>query len=105
VLGAARTGTECKIDCRTHVLSCAARTFASMSPLSTRLRAGLYDALDLVIEFATLGEYGLEELPEDGPGCEGSGRTHGVPARSRDSWHGGWEALAPARRSSARARA
>ncbi|MGH2961734.1 MAG: hypothetical protein ACRDL3_06040 [Solirubrobacterales bacterium] len=71
-----------------------------MSPLTTPLRARLYDALDLVIDFATLGEYGLEELPEDGPGCEASGRTHAVPATPRDSWHGGWEALAPARRSS-----
>ncbi len=44
------------------------------------------DTLDLLIDFATLGEYGLEQVPADGLGGEGTGRTSG------------WEALAPARR-------
>ena len=43
-------------------------------------------AVDLAIDFATLGEYGLEPLPADGPCRERSGpRT-------------GWEGFATARR-------
>jgi hypothetical protein len=43
-------------------------------------------AVDLAIDFATLGEYGLEPLPADGQGRERRGpRT-------------AWEALATARR-------
>jgi hypothetical protein len=38
-------------------------------------------AVDLALDFATLGEYGLEPLPADGPGCERAGDA-------------GWEALA-----------
>jgi hypothetical protein len=41
----------------------------------------LLGAVDLTIDFATLGEYGLEPLPADGPGCERAGDA-------------GWEALA-----------
>ena len=59
-----------------------------MSPIARRLVARLMDGLDLLIDFATLGEYGLEELPTNGLGAEGTGRDTG------------WEALAPARRSS-----
>jgi hypothetical protein len=46
----------------------------------------LVGGLDLLVDFATLGEYGLEPAPVDGP-CERSGRRR--PA---------WEALAGARR-------
>jgi hypothetical protein len=52
------------------------------------LVARVMDVLDLVIDFATLGEYGLEQMPADGPGGEGTGRNTG------------WEVLAPARRGS-----
>jgi hypothetical protein len=38
-----------------------------MSPIAKRLVARLMDGLDLLIDFATLGEYGLEELPQTGP--------------------------------------
>jgi hypothetical protein len=38
-------------------------------------------AVDLAIDFATLGEYGLEPLPAAGPTCERAGGA-------------GWEALA-----------
>jgi len=38
-------------------------------------------AVDLAIDFATLGEYGLEPLPADGSACERTGDA-------------GWEALA-----------
>jgi hypothetical protein len=46
----------------------------------------LMGGIDLVIDLATLGEFGLEQVPADGHGCELIG-----PAA-------GWEALAPARR-------
>jgi hypothetical protein len=53
-------------------------------------------AVDLLVDFATLGEYGLEPLPADGR-CE------------LDGQRAGWEALATSRRGScgetARARA
>jgi hypothetical protein len=41
----------------------------------------LAGAVDLALDFATLGEYGLEPLPADGPACERAGDA-------------GWEALA-----------
>jgi hypothetical protein len=46
-------------------------------------------AIDLLVDFATLGEYGLEPLPADGR-CELDGRR------------AGWEALATLRRGSCR---
>jgi hypothetical protein len=46
-------------------------------------------AVDLVVDFATLGEYGLESLPADGR-CELDGQRTG------------WEALATSRRGSCR---
>jgi hypothetical protein len=51
----------------------------------TRLTRRLLGGLDLVIEFATLGEFGLETLPHEAE-CEGTGRD------------AGWEAPASARR-------
>lgn len=71
-----------------------------MSPVAETLVARLMGGLDLLIDFATLGEYGLEELPADGPGCERIGRTRVAPLTRRGSAPTGWEALAPARRSS-----
>ncbi len=47
-------------------------------------------AIDLLVDFATLGEYGLEPLPADGR-CEQDGRR------------AGWEALATSRRGGCRA--
>ena len=46
-------------------------------------------AVDLLVDFATLGEYGLEPLPADGR-CE------------LDGQRAGWEALATSRRGSCR---
>lgn len=46
----------------------------------------LLGAVDLAIDFATLGEYGLEPSPVDGPSRERRGRKTG------------WEALTTARR-------
>ena len=34
----------------------------------------LADAVDLMIDFATLGEYGLEPVAEPRPACSGRGR-------------------------------
>ena len=69
-----------------------------MSSSSKRLVHRIMGGLDLLIDFATLGEYGLEELPADGPGCEGTGRRRDGPITPRGAAPTGWEALAPARR-------
>jgi len=44
----------------------------------------LTDAVDLVIDFATLGEYGLEPVNPTRPSCETRRRPAG--ARSTGSW-------------------
>jgi hypothetical protein len=54
--------------------------------------AHLASGVDLAIDIATLGEYGLEPLPAEGPSCDASGREPG------------WEALARPRRGSCGAR-
>lgn len=43
------------------------------------------DRIDLAIDFFTLGQYGLEQVPAPRAGCEGSGPR------------ADWEALQPAR--------
>ena len=72
-----------------------------MSSIANRLVARLMDGLDLLIDFATLGEYGLEELPADGSGRE---KTGGAGIASLTPRGGAspadWEVLARARRSS-----
>jgi len=45
----------------------------------TNLAARLSDAVDLLIDFATLGEYGLEPAGRPAPPCESRQRQH--PAR------------------------
>ena len=60
---------RCKIPCRTYVLSEAVRSLARVMrtrehkniPVGQRLLG----AVDLAIDFATLGEYGLEPLSGD----------------------------------------
>jgi hypothetical protein len=52
----------------------------------------ILDGVDLVIDFATLGEYGLEPLHADGSSCERAGR------RPRPNRRPGWEALTTTRR-------
>jgi hypothetical protein len=49
-------------------------------------------AIDLAIDFATLGEYGLEPLP-----ARAGGHADG-PCRERPGQPTGWEAFAKARR-------
>ena len=50
-------------------------------------------AIDLAIDFATLGEYGLEQLPSRTVGSLADG-----PRRERPGQSTGWEAFAKARR-------
>ena len=50
-------------------------------------------AIDLAIDFATLGEYGLELLPATRAGSLADG-----PCRERPGHGTGWEAFAKARR-------
>jgi hypothetical protein len=52
----------------------------------------LLGAVDLAIDFATLGEYGLEPLPANAGSCADG------PRRERPGHATGWEALAAARR-------
>jgi len=42
----------------------------------TNLSQRLANAVDLVIDFATLGEYGLEPAPGPAPACESRRRPH-----------------------------
>lgn len=42
----------------------------------TNLAARLSDAVDLLIDFATLGEYGLEPAGRPSPPCESRQRQH-----------------------------
>jgi hypothetical protein len=56
----------------------------------------LLGAIDLAIDFGTLGEYGLEPIPADGPRERPCGAMMCGPAA-------GWEALPSARRGACRA--
>jgi hypothetical protein len=53
-------------------------------------------AIDLAIDFATLGEYGLEPLPARA--SSGAGSLADGPCRERPGQSTGWEAFAKARR-------
>jgi hypothetical protein len=54
--------------------------FDSKQTFTTRV----VDTADLVIDFATLGEYGLEPVPAPAPPCEG--RRRGGRPRSTGAW-------------------
>jgi len=96
----------CKIACRTYVLSepeprlAHVRTrnhIKASAPAPARLRlAGtgqrILGAIDLAIDFATLGEYGLEPLPA--PTATAADGT----CRERPGLRTGWEAFATGRR-------
>ena len=60
------------------------------------MRQRILGAVDLAIDFATLGEYGLEHLPAQVPGQAGSPADG--PRRERPGQLTGWEAFAKARR-------
>ncbi len=55
---------ECKNDCMTEAPSEGLRTFEPMFDSSKRLSIRIADAVDLLIDFTTLGEYGLEPVAE-----------------------------------------
>ena len=59
----------------------------------TKIRNRLVDTIDLVVDFATLGEYGLEPLDAAEEACAG-GRC------GQDGRRAGWEAIATPRRGS-----
>jgi hypothetical protein len=54
--------------------------FETKTTIATRIA----DAVDLILDFATLGEYGLEAVAEPRRQCEGRGRGQAqrVPRRS-----------------------
>jgi len=60
---------------------------------TTKIRNRLVDTLDLVVDFATLGEYGLEPLETAEEACAG-GRCE------QEGRKAGWEAIATPRRGS-----
>jgi hypothetical protein len=49
------------------------------------LSSQMADAADLMIDFATLGEYGLEPVNRPAQPCEGRRRS-ATPRRSTGSW-------------------
>ena len=51
-----------------------------MFDTKTNLSERLADAVDLLIDFATLGEYGLEPAARTAPACESRHRPH--PSRA-----------------------
>jgi hypothetical protein len=46
----------------------------------TTLTGRLTDAVDLLIDLATLGEYGLEPVGRTSPSCEGRRRQRAAPS-------------------------
>lgn len=54
-----------------------------MFDAKTSITARLADAVDLVIDFATLGEYGLEPASGPAPACESRRRPHPSQAGTR----------------------
>ena len=76
----------CKFACRTCVLSAAPPSLALVKSARRKpLAQRVLGAVDLAIDVATLGEYGLEPWPADEPCRERLGRK------------AGWEALPAAR--------
>jgi len=54
-----------------------------MFDTKTNLSERLTDAVDLLIDFATLGEYGLEPAARTAPACESRRRPHASQAGTR----------------------
>jgi hypothetical protein len=55
------------------------RTVEPMFDSKTTLAARLTDAVDLLIDFATLGEYGLEPVGRPAPSCQSRHRRPQPP--------------------------
>jgi hypothetical protein len=64
--------------------------------ITPRIAQRVLGAVDLAIDFATLGEYGLEPLPADGPCRERPGRKTGWEALTAARSRGRCELPAPA---------
>jgi hypothetical protein len=80
----------CKFGCRTYVLSGPVRSFPpvrSREQRHTSLSQRVLGAIDLAIDFATLGEYGLETWPKE-TGCLAD-----ESCRERRGHTTAWEAL------------
>ena len=88
---------RCKLRCRSERTSAPVPSLAPMFDRRQALGHRLLSAADLAIDFATLGEYGLEPIPADGP----RERPGHAPSSRRAA---GWEAFATARRGACRAR-
>jgi len=54
-----------------------------MFDTKTKLSQRLADAVDLLIDFSTLGEYGLEPAARPAPACESRRRPHPSQAGTR----------------------
>jgi len=54
-----------------------------MFETKTTFTGRLIDAVDLLIDFATLGEYGLEPVGRTSPSCQSRRRPHSVSAGAR----------------------
>jgi hypothetical protein len=54
-----------------------------MFDTKTNISERLADAVDLLIDFATLGEYGLEPAAKPAPACESRRRPHASRAEAR----------------------
>lgn len=76
---------SCKNACSLDVPSGGRRTFEPMfDTTKTPISHHVADAIDLAIDFATLGEYGLEPAQPAGRPCESRQRTR-MP-RSTGAW-------------------
>ncbi len=72
----------CNADCRISLPSePPSILYELMFDSKTKITGRLTDAVDLLIDFATLGEYGLEPVGRTSPSCETRRRT-GAPAHS-----------------------
>jgi hypothetical protein len=59
-----------------------------MFDAKTNLSGRLASAVDLLIDFATLGEYGLEPAARPAPACESRRRSHASQAGTRRATSG-----------------
>jgi hypothetical protein len=84
--------TLCKFPCRTYVPSASPPTLPRMFHRRIDLGQRTLSGVDLAIDFATLGEYGLVPASADGSCRERADR------RPRINRRPGWEALAATRR-------
>lgn len=68
-------GFDCKNPCKSPNPSAGEPTVEPMFESKKTLMTRLADAADLMIDFATLGEYGMEPVQDEGPDvCRGSRR-------------------------------